>query len=270
MVERKQNSTVVAVVIAVVVVGFLGAYLFKSPSSTESRTLQATAGPVGFAAKDTSGKSSGNFQVNGPHYNLNIIGTNNVGDVGDSMGHTLFVPLNGRTKIMMTQAPDGQFVVTDRNGLDGSASFNLAPGTYNIYAWAGGKPGGFTDIESWGEFTDAQDGTKIQLLGYVNIQRTKGTPKAVNINELFYVDVTLCLEIDTETGTCTKQVVYTDYWVFNIEELLNYWWEYTNSGLKLLRVRFYPCTLDPSATAVDYCRWGDGTAINSQKTIVDI
>ena len=116
---------------------------------------------------------------------------------------------------------------------------------------------------------DAQDGTVQQLLGYVNIERTKGTPKTVNINNLFYVDVTLCLQVNNETGECSKSVIYNDYWVFDVEELLSYWWQYDNKGLKLLQVRFYSCTLDPTGLATDYCRWGDGSPIVSSKTIID-
>ena len=263
--EKSYTALVIAIV---VIVGFGAVFLLNgSPRDSMSTVGYATQNPKTSNDAVSSGKGS-SFQVNGPHYNLNIIGAKTVGDIGNSMGHTLFVQLNGKTKIIMTQAADGQFVVTDRNGLDGSASFNIAPGKYNIYARGLGKPGGSTKIDAYGEFTDALDGTQLVLLGYVNIERTKGTPKNVNINNLFYVDVTLCLEVNLETGACYKEGVYTDYWVFDIEELLNYWWEYDNQGLKLLQVRFYPCTLDPSGTASDYCRWGDGTAINSQKTIL--
>ena len=205
--------------------------------------------------------------VQGKHYNLNIIGAKNIGDVGDSMGHTLFVKLNGKTKIMMAQDPNGEFKVTDRNGLDGTAKFNIAPGHYNVYAAALGKPNGKAHIDAYGNFTDAVDGSTLILLGYVDIARSKGQPQSVNINQLFYVDVTLCTAVDAE-GSCTEQVVYEDYWVFDIAELLEYYWDYTNNGLKLLQVRFYGCTLDPSGQASDYCRWGDGTPITSTKTIL--
>ncbi|MEK6934512.1 MAG: hypothetical protein AABW46_01410 [Nanoarchaeota archaeon] len=205
--------------------------------------------------------------VNGKHYNLNIIGAKNVGDVGDSNGHTLFVKLNGKTKIVMTQDPDGQFKVTDRNGLDGQASFNLAPGHYNIYATALGKPNGKVHIDAMGEFEDAVEGSTLILLGYVDISRNKGSPQSLNINELFYVDVTLCTAVDAE-GNCIEWVTYEDYWVFDIEELLEYYWDYNNDGLKLLQVRLYECELDPTGQAEDYCRWSDGTPINSKKTII--
>ena len=201
-----------------------------------------------------SGASAGvgnSIPVNGAHYNLNIIGAKNVGDIGDSKGHTLFVKLNGKTKITMTQDPEGEFKVVDRDGLDGSAEFNIAPGHYNVYATALGKPNGKAKIDAYGEFEDAVDGSTLVLLGYVNISRSKGKPQSVNINNLFYVDVAICTAVDAN-GLCTEQTVYTDYWVFDIPELLEYYWEYNNDSLKLLQVRFYECTLDPSGAAADY------------------
>jgi hypothetical protein len=43
-----------------------------------------------------------------------------------------------------------------------------------------------------------------------------------------------CTEIDTY---CNE---YTDQWVFNIADFVNYLWKADNNGLKLLQVRFYP------------------------------
>jgi len=214
--------------------------------------------------------------VNGPHYNLQIIGSKTSKDVGDSDGHTMFVLLNGKTKIIMTQS-GGDFLVVDRNGTDGTAEFNIAPGYYNVYARALGKPKGEVDITAWGEFKDALDGSVLLWLGYVNLTRSAGKPQSVNINELFYVDVTLCTAMADPDGVpdsgdeyCTQQIVYTDTWVFDIPELLEYYWNYDNKGLKLLQVRFYPCTLDCSGTATNYCMWADSSPICSSKTIVDL
>ncbi|MCK4733954.1 MAG: hypothetical protein KAT65_15980 [Methanophagales archaeon] len=177
---------------------------------------------------------AGNELPSGKHYNLNIIGAKNVGDVGNgnSMGHTLFVKLNNPTKILMTQDPEGVFQVVDRNGLDdGVAEFNIEPGYYDVYARALGKPNGDVTITSWGEFED-DTGNPLLELGSVKLTREKGKPQTVNINKLFYVDVTLL--VDGET------VTYDKTWVFDIDELLEYYWDYDNDGLKLLQVRFYP------------------------------
>jgi hypothetical protein len=181
----------------------------------------------------------GNDMPSGPHYNLNIIGSKYEKDVGQSMGHTLFVKLNGKTRIYMTQATDGQFVVVDRDGTDGAAEFNIAPGHYDVYARALGKPGGQVHIESWGEFED-DEAVKLFKLGEVDLSREKKKPVTVNINNLFYVTVTLCVDYDEVGGVCNEYVTYTNEWVFDIAELLEYYWEYYNSELKLLQVRFYP------------------------------
>jgi hypothetical protein len=209
------------------------------------------------------------WQVHGAHYNLNIIGVDNPDHiVGDSDGHTMFVKLSGKTKILMTQDVGGDFQVVDRNGLDGQTKFNIAPGYYNIYAIPHGKPGNHVDINAWGNFTDAETGYQLINLGYVNIARTSGKPQVVNINELFYVDVTLCVAYDDDLDVCTQWVEYRDYWVFAIDELIEYWWDYDNDGLKQLQVRFYACTLDASGEAADFCRDIDGNPIISTKTLV--
>ncbi len=181
----------------------------------------------------------GNEMPSGPHYNLNIIGSKYEKDVGQSMGHTLFVKLNGKTRIYMTQATDGQFVVVDRDGTDGTAEFNIAPGHYDVYARALGKPNGEVHIESWGEFADA-DSVKLLKLGEVDLSRERKKPQTVNINNLFYVTVTICVDYDEVAHVCNEYVTYNNEWVFDIAELLEYYWEYYNTELKLLQVRFYP------------------------------
>lgn len=202
-------------------------------------------------------------QVNGEHYNLTIIGVKSSKDVGASDGHTMFVLLNGKTRITMTQDPLGQFYVTDRNGTDGTASFNIAAGHYNVYARAPGKPNGNVKIQANGTFNDSVIGETEYMLGYVDISRTKGKPAVLNINELFYVTVNVCTAVDSG-GLCTASNTYENVWVFDIPELLSYYWDYTNTGLKNLQVRFYECTLDATGTAPDFCRDKDGTPIVSK------
>lgn len=223
--------------------------------------------------------------LRGEHYTLNIIALEFEEDeskiVGDSKGHTMFVPLWRKCKIIMEQDLElGEFKVVDRDGSDGQAKFNIAPGHYNVFAAALGKPNREVTITSWGEFEDALDpsGKVLMELGSVNLTREKGkSPQSVNISELFYVDVTLCLATGTDPVTgdiiCVEEVVYEDFWVFDIIELLEYYWDYDNTlGLKHLQVRFYPCTLDCTGTVSDYCRWGttseafpDGDPICSMK-----
>lgn len=203
------------------------------------------------------------WQVSGTHYNLNIIGAKTTKDVGASDGHTMFVKLDGKTKIIMTQ-DGGGFLVTDRNGLDGTASFNLGPGHYNVYARGLGKPGGSVHIHANGTFTDALDGTVEYILGSIDISRVKGRPVVANINSLFYVDVSICTAVDASGTVCTAYNTYENVWVFDIPELLEYYWDYTNSNLKLLQVRFYECTVDSTGTAPDFCRDEFGNPIVSR------
>jgi uncharacterized lipoprotein NlpE involved in copper resistance len=216
-----------------------------------------------------SADSGNGIPVNGKHYNLNIIGVKNKGDVGESMGHTLFVKLNGKTKITMTQAEDGVFQVTDRDGVnDNEAEFNIAPGYYNVYARPLGKPNKYVNITAYGNFTDAVEGQKLIWLGFVKLDRDKGKPQSVNINELFYVDIA----VNVTEGSETYYTEYEDTWVFDINELIDYYWDYDNYGLKLLQTRFYECTLDPEDPnyTTDYCRWADGSPIepNVKETLM--
>ena len=235
---------------------------------------------VVLAGNGVGNNDKNGFQVNGKHYNLNIIGAKNASEVGnnkivgESMGHTMFVDLYGKTKIIMTQDPDGEFEVVDRSGVGekpAKTEFNIALGHYNVYARALGKPGGKANISAYGDFGDFTDefGDSIILLGYVNINRSTRKPTSVNINELFYVDVTL---YDTEGNIVG---VYEDYWVFDIDELIEYYWDYNNKGLKLLQVRFYECKLinpedeelynSPADYPKDYCRDKYGDPIVSRK-----
>ena len=145
----------------------------------------------------------------GKHYNLNIIGVDKAKEVGDSNGHTMFVNLNRRTKIIMTQDPGGGFDVVDRDGTDGRAEFNIAPGYWDVYARALGKPGGEVNISAY---------TDDLYLGSVELTRDTGKPQTKNINKLFYVG---------------------GEWIFDIGEFEEYYWDYNNKGLKLCQVRFY-------------------------------
>ena len=61
---------------------------------------------------------------------------------------------------------------------------------------------------------------------------------------------------------------YTNTWIFDIPELLEYYREYRNEGVKLFKIQFYACTLatDPAVFADDFCRFGDGTPIISSNS----
>lgn len=187
----------------------------------------------------------GNGMPSGPHYNLNIIGvktTQEIKQVGNSMGHTLFVKLNGGTRIYMSQSQDGSFQVTDRNGLDGTARFNIGDSNptdarthYLVFARGLGKPNGSVTITPGATFTD-ETAVPNFYLDDVTISRVAGKPKTENITGLFYVDVTI--DPDGAAGPLDP-IAFNHSWIFDIPYLLEYWWDYVNNNLKLLQVRFY-------------------------------
>ena len=110
---------------------------------------------------------TGNGAPSGAHYNLNIIGVphGKTADMTGSMGHVIFVNLNGgdtassllgrdfttisrSNKIFLF--PGADFQVLDANGTDASgASFQLPADvstTWRVYARALGKPNGHADM----------------------------------------------------------------------------------------------------------------------------
>ncbi len=183
---------------------------------------------------------------NGPHYNLNIIGVSKdkAADVpawSNENRHTMFVPLEKKTNLYMTEGTD--FAVLDANGCDGTARFQLAPGYYEVYARAVGTPHGKVNITPYAEFDTDGDGianvsTTDFYLGSISLEHTK-KPVWQRVTGLFLADVWLW----NEDGTLYDS--YTNTWIFDIPELLAYWWDYDNNGCKVLQVRFYPVNETP-------------------------
>jgi len=89
----------------------------------------------------------------------------------------------------------------------------------------------------------------------LTVERKKGRPEWKNATYLFEV-TTWVWEVDLNLdgnwwldedwdGTLAdcdpgEVVVYEDVWVFDIPELEDYWWDVTNTGVRLMQVRFYP------------------------------
>jgi len=184
--------------------------------------------------------------LSGPHYNLNIIGVpkDKNPDMINTNGQTIFVPLDGTAKI--NYVAGDQFQVLDRNGTDANGATVMVPsdpgGTsvcYNVYATALGKPNGNALVQAFciidkllGSCEDA-----LQLSSF-SVTRDKGNPKPVNISGIFLA--TGCVDLNS-SGTCDKgDVQFKNVWIFNIPQLVSYFWNYTNTDLKLMQVRFYP------------------------------
>jgi hypothetical protein len=181
---------------------------------------------------------AGSGAPSGSHYNLNIIGVpkNKTADMSTSMGHRIFVPLAGKTSIGLRE---GDFQVIDANGTDGKAGFQLPNPdpendgitTYSVYARALGKPGGSSTMSTCA--TVVETGEYLCSTQTLVSVRSSGSSKFSNVSaDLLYMYV----DLDGD-GTAER------YNIFN-EALEGFAWEYDNSGLKLLQLRFYPISTD--------------------------
>ena len=193
---------------------------------------------------------TGNGAPSGAHYNLNIIGVSKdkTADMTGNNGHRIFVPLEGKAKILLSE---GDFKVLDANGTDNNgASFQLpnpdpdGDGTteYSVYVRALGKPGGSAKMQSC--YTDGQTGETwcaVDIEGGVSqieITRSRGRSTFTNVSkDLLYVDVCLAVDLDGNCIDSTVMPLFSD-------ELDEYFWEYDNNGLKVAQLRFYEVPTD--------------------------
>lgn len=199
--------------------------------------------------------------LSGPHYNLNIIGVSKDKkvDMTDSNRHTVFVPLDtsgrldGNVKIYFVAGDE--FQVLDGNATDqDGATIEVPhgdPGTvcYDVFAVGLGKPGGSAHVDANVIFdeTDHQALLSLDQVSF-NVNRNGKKPSRQNISNVFRVSG--CIDLN-DTGVCDAGDQYfNNEWVFNVDQLLSYWWDYDNQGLKLMQIRFYDCSLgNGTATA---------------------
>ena len=194
-------------------------------------------------------EDKGNGAPNGAHWNLNIIGVPKDKSMPEGLGGgVIFAKLGSdevtvRTRINLEEGPE--FAVLDKDGTDGSATLQLmdpfpddvSPGintgevaVYKIYIRALGKPGGSAVITSG--FTD-EFGQDWWSLESITVERTKGQSR--------FSDETLKLTtilVDITDDGIDNPVRYN---LFG-NELWEYFWDYDNSGLKLLQMRIYLVT----------------------------
>jgi hypothetical protein len=191
--------------------------------------------------------------LSGPHYNLTIIGVSNpkTTDMTNTDRHTLFVPLSGTVKIYYVAGDT--FQVLDGNCTDSDGCTIEVPSEiggdlcYDVYAVGLGKPGGTSIVTAECIFDTALVGggtcTDALLQGSFEVDRTNGgsnKPLRQNISDVFRA--TGCLDLDN-SGTCNKgDIQFTNAWIFNLAQLFSYWWDYNNTGLRNMQVRFYQTT----------------------------
>jgi hypothetical protein len=204
----------------------------------------------------------------GPHYNLNIIGFANctmdtAGEYPDCFkgqagpgGHVIFVPLKTAqtenicedpvadpttlatlkkgVRILVTDGPDLE--VLDKDATDGTATFQLPDGCYEVYASPGGKPEGCLDLDTLICCTDPLDCTTTQvdcdpslptgqffaLVGHIDVDRSTGKPQWRNVTDELLGDGGLLVSTDG----------YFDFF-----------WQIYNQYLRVLhlRIKSVPC-----------------------------
>ena len=188
------------------------------------------------------GVNAGNGAPNGRHYNLNIIGVprDKTADMTGTSGHSLFVKLWGTTKIWL--APGDDFLVIDRNGTDGSATFQLPnpvePGScpagavsctakYSVFARAPGNSGGSANLTTCA--TDPATGATICSVQVFVVTQSSKFQNVTKYLLFVYWDT------DGNPATAPQLIPIFD------SRLQGYYWAYDDKGLKLLQLRFYPC-----------------------------
>ena len=203
---------------------------------------------------------TGNGAPNGPHYDLNIIGVSNpkTADMTNSNRHTIFVDLGKKdtvtTNIWLTPGP---FQVCDGNGFDQAT--DCAGNPIQVPGQNGNQPGAVfqlpCDTLTNGGVVNPCDPTTTDTAAYSIYARALGTPYGS-------ADVTTCAYDSTGTLVCSTDnhvfmrskgkssfidvtsllttivTATTSYEIFS-PLLQDYFWQYTNTGLKLLQLRFY-------------------------------
>ena len=189
---------------------------------------------------------TGNGAPSGAHYTLNIIGVpkDKSADMTNDEGHRIFVDLFGNTRISLEKGED--FGVTDANGTDGRAGFELpnpdpngdGETVYSVYARGLGTPGGSSMTTTCGTFTytyiDETTGEEVtveELVCSSNkaiIVREKGKSKFSDVSDQLLM---ITADFDGDGVEETKSL-------FD-DSLEDVYWSYDNRGLKLLQLRFY-------------------------------
>lgn len=209
----------------------------------------------------------------GPHFNLNIIGFANCTMTTDGVypdcfngqqgpgGHVIFVPIKtSQTEEICNNPndisdPDNDGIVTlaalkkgvrilvtdgdqlevlDKDATDGTGKFQIPDGCYQVYASAGGKPGGCMDVDTIicsDAITLAQENCdpallagqqQYNLVGHINVDRSTGKPKWDNV---------------------TNDLLGTGGYLVSQDGYYDFFWQIYNDNLRILhlRIQTVPC-----------------------------
>lgn len=239
----------------------------KLVTTTVAGAFAATLSMSSFAG------AFGNDGMTGKHWQVNLIGVSRdkAADMTDSHRRSIFVPLETYSgeverQIKIKYVPGPDFQVLDGNATDDGEAIIQVPYeycedydagctdllAYDVYAIALGKPNGSALVTAECEYTadvvdpNGTEGLECEdtlLMGSFDITRTKGKPTVKDITKIFRAEGCLDMaEIDGSfDGVCeTGDLEFRNLWIFNIEQLESYMWDYGNHGLKLMQIRFYP------------------------------
>ena len=254
-------------------------------------TLAITIGAAAVWGAGLPLAEAGNGAPSGPHYNLNIICVDQgkTADMTGTQGQTIFVWCDGNSRIELIEGDT--FEVLDRNATDDPAQFQLPPadtgvidddpddldecelidpdeevegdefficGTgitvYSVFARALGAPGGTADMLLCGVTHDGEEVCGTNLL---ELSAHGNNNKFQNVTAYLLYLYNVCIGGEGDTaGECNQDggTFYKRIPLFS-DALQGYFWDYTNDGLKLLQLRFYPCS---TVVAEDFDLFVDG------------
>lgn len=203
-------------------------------------------------------------KLSGPHYNLNIIGVDKekTADMTNSDRHTIFVALGSKGNPVATNIylqPGYDFQVCDGNGFDAAydctgnqikgnlgATFQLpcntsltydpnlgcpadvAQRSYTVWARALGKPGGQADVMTCA--TDLATGEVV--CATENVLTLKRGPGKSTWQDATSELTSLVADVDGDGVAETIALFASGF--------EDFFWQYSNQGLKLAQLRFYP------------------------------
>lgn len=234
--------------------------LLLSVGLTVSCSKEDSSELTAINAKSQKGMDQGNGAPSGAHYNLNIIGVSKdkTADMTGNNGGRIFVSIDGRSKIMLTEGDD--FQVLDANATDGSAEFMLPNPDPDGNGWTSYSvwirplgPGGSATISLCADADKSTD-PSTGLDGYyevctaepLTVTRTKGSKP--RFEEVTRELLTIYVEEDINFVNAAGEDVTVKagrYTIFD-DTFEDYFWYYDNDGLKILQLRFYEISVDIS------------------------
>ncbi|HSB56944.1 MAG TPA: hypothetical protein VLD38_03930 [Nitrosopumilaceae archaeon] len=218
----------------------------------------AITGMMGFGNQAFAGNGAGGVGSGG--YQLNLVGMNSDDKLTNdekNSGHRIFVPLDGTTRILLSQ---GDFKVLDSDGTDGVAKFQLPdPGDcndvdfnnctldYSVYMRVLGKP----SDSSYAIVTCAtENGVDLNGDGVidevcsvesVSLPSSNGAGKNAKFTNVSKELLTVCIDTNLTTDSDGNGITTDDCnlraELFD-DQFINYLWEVDANGHRLAQLRF--------------------------------